>query len=320
MVATTSPKPGLQPLTKSLLVDSTELLTDPVALQKRAGEEGYLYFKRFLPAEYVMELRGDILAVMDTYGWRLPGQGRFGGLVDHAKIDAIPDVEIESWGTGEACYRDVQKLQSFHRFPHHPKLLALYRSLFGGEVLVHPRNIARMILPHPSNFPTPQHQDFPHIQGTARTWTCWIPMGDCPRELGGLTLLRGSYKAGYMPVRAAKGAGGGGSAAQLCPWESQWVEGDYEAGDILTFHSMTVHKALKSKFKDRLRLSLDVRYQPLDEPVEKASLGLHFKEMTWEEVYKDWKSDDLKYYWENLPLKMASPWDGAYLQAGRRIC
>ena len=320
MVATLAPKPAPQSFTKSPLVDSTALLADRVALQKRADEEGYLYFKKFLPAEYVMDLRGDILEVMDKYRWRLPGQGRLGGLIDTAVVDAIPEVEITSWGCGDACYRDVQKLQSFHRFPHHPKLLALYRSLFGSEVLVHPRNIARMILPHPANFPTPQHQDFPHIQGTANTWTCWIPMGDCPREMGGLTLLPGSYKSGYMPVRAAKGAGGGGSAAQLCPWESHWVEGDYETGDILTFHSMTVHKAHKSKMKDRLRLSLDVRYQSVNEPVEQGSLGLHFKEMTWEEVYRDWKTDELKYYWKDLPLKIASPWDAGYLTAGRRIC
>ncbi len=321
MVAiTTAPKPKPRPLRKSLLIDSTGILSNPKALRKRADQEGYLFFRGLLPAAYVMKLRAEILAVMDTYGWRAPKQGRWGGRLDTARIDAIPPVEIQSWGTGEACYRDVQKLQAFHEFPHHPRLLALYRTFFGGEVLVHPRNIARMILPHPDNFPTPQHQDFPHIQGTANTWTCWIPMGDCPRELGGLTVLRGSHKAGYMPVRPAKGAGGGGSAVQLCPWESHWVEADYEAGDVLTFHSMTVHKALRSQSKDELRLSLDVRYQPLADPVEQGSLGLHFKEMTWEEVYKDWKSDDLKYYWRKLPLKMSSPWDAGYLQAKRRIC
>jgi len=321
MVATTLSRPAPRPLTKSPLVDSTGILSDPEALRARAEKEGYLFFKHLLPAEYVMECRADILALMDNYGWRAPGQDRFGGLLDTAKVDAIPTTEINSWGTGEACYRDVQKLPSFHRFPHHPRLLALYRSLFGGEVLVHPRNIARMILPHPDNFPTPQHQDFPHIQGTANTWTCWIPMGDCPRDLGGLTVLRGSYKGGYLPVRQAKGAGGGGAAVQLCPWESQWLEADYEAGDVLTFHSLTVHKARRSKFKDRLRLSLDVRYQPLADPVEQGSLGLHFKDMTWEEVYRDWKSDDdLKYYWKKMPLKMAAPWDAAYLQEGRRLC
>jgi len=320
MSTAASPKPPPRPITRSPFVDSTDILGDAAALRARADEEGYLYFRRFLPESFVHDLRADILAVTDRFGWRVPGQDRLGGLVDPAAIDAIPDEDISSLGTGAACYREVQKLESFHRFPHHPRLMELYRTLFQGEAVVHPRNIARMIVPHSRNFPTPQHQDFPHIQGSANTWTCWIPTGDCPRALGGLTVLRGSHKAGYMPVQPAKGAGGGGFAVQLCPWESQWVEGDFSAGDILTFHSMTVHKALPAQITDRIRLSLDVRYQPVAEPIEERSLGLHTGDITWEEVYRDWKSDDLKYYWRRLPLTISAPFDPGYLEAKRRIC
>ena len=219
-------------------------------------------------------------------------------------------------GVSNAAYDDVQRLESVHRLPHHARLLALYRTLFGGDMLVHPRHIIRLITPHRAMVPTPPHQDFPLIQGTSNTWTCWFPLGDCPREMGGLTVLRSSHRLGYVPIQTARGAGG--MAVQLCPGERDWVEGDYETGDVLTFPSYTVHRALRCQFKDQVRLSFDVRYQPADEPVEARSLSPHCG-LSWEDIYAGWERHDLRYYWRDLPLHQ-SPWDGALHQPTRRIC
>jgi ectoine hydroxylase-related dioxygenase (phytanoyl-CoA dioxygenase family) len=173
-----------------------------------------------------------------------------------------------------------------------------------------------MITGHHAMIPTPPHQDFPLIQGTTNTWTAWIPIGDCPLVHGGLTVLRGSHKLGNVPIQHTRGAGG--IAVQLCPGETAWAQGDYEAGDVLTFSSLTVHKAIKCKIREMIRLSLDVRYQPVDQPVEEASLKPHC-DLSWDEIYANWKSDDLKYYWKSLPLQLI-PWDDSHMQPKRRIC
>jgi|UniRef100_UPI00404B7DF5 hypothetical protein len=303
---------------KSLFIDSTPLLEDPMALRARAAEDGYLFFKQRLPVNEVLAVRADLLNVVRKHGWLQPGQDALGGLIDFDAINALTDEEMHRTdiGVSQEAYHDVQRLESFHRLPHHPRLLEIYRALFDGEVLVHPRHICRMITPHKFMVPTPPHQDFPYIQGSANTWTCWFPAGDCSREMGGLTVLKGSHKKGYLPVQPAKGAGG--FAVPLCPTETTWVEGDYQAGDVLTFPSHTVHKALRSQFKDRIRLSLDVRYQAIDEPVDESSLNPHCP-LKWEEIYADWKSDDLKYYWQKLPLNR-SAWNHDFLKPGRRIC
>jgi len=103
-----------------------------------------------------------------------------------------------------------------------------------------------------------------------------------------------------------------------------------------------VHKALPSRFKDRIRLSVDVRYQPLSEPIEVAALSPHGavegryhdhesiaeedsvkrfgKSFGWEDIYKDWQRDDLKYYWRKRGPQQLMPWDDRYRQPGRRIC
>ena len=299
------------------MIDSTPLLKDTDALRTRAGEDGYLFFKQLLPKEDVRAVRRDLLAVVDGYGWRKPGQDAEGGVIDLESLNQVPEEEMRlDIGVSVAAYKTAQKVESLHRLPHHPRLLALYEMLFGTEVLVHARHIARMITGHRAMVPTPPHQDFPLIQGTSKTWTAWIPLGDCPRSMGGLTVLRGTHKLGYVPIQPSKGAGS--IAAQTCPWETDWVEVEYEAGDVLTFPSFTIHKALRCQQKEMIRLSLDVRYQSVDEPIEEGSLNPH-TELAWEDIYAGWQRDDLKYYWKKHELELI-PKEEKYLQPGRRIC
>ena len=294
--------------------DSIELLSDSKALQARAAHDGYLFFKGLLPTEAILPVRADLLGVVRKHDW-LADEAT--GRLNVEALAAVPEAQMRTdIGVSAAAYDDVQKLESVHALPHHPRLIALYQALFNDEVLVHARHIIRMISPHPAVFPTPPHQDFPLIQGTARTWTCWIPIGDCPRSMGSLMTLRGSHKLGYLPIAPAQGAGL--IAAQTCPGEDDWVCGDFEAGDILTFPAFTVHRALPSQQREKIRLSFDVRYQPLSEPVEEKSLRPHCG-LTWEQIYENWERDDLKYYWKSLPLRPAG-WDPALLQPGRRIC
>jgi hypothetical protein len=307
------------PYQRALFTDSSSLLRqgDFDGLRERAAEEGYLFFKQLLPVEDILAVRQDMLGVVDAYGWRQPGQDPDGGLLDLDALNQTADEEMRTdIGVSRAAYHDVQKLESFHKLPHHPNLIALYKGLFNQEVFVHPRHIGRMITGHRCMTPTPQHQDFPLVQGSTNTWTCWFPLGDCPRSMGGLTVLRRSHLEGYIPIQPASGAGG--ISVQLCPGVEVWVEGDYEVGDVLTFPCFTVHKALPSLHKEQIRLSIDARYQAADEPIEAKSLLPHCN-ITWEEIYSGWERDNLKYYWQQSTPRL-SPWDSTLMQPARRIC
>lgn len=304
---------------RTSFIDSSPLLEagDFHGLRARASEEGYLFFRQLLPKEDLRRLRLAMLDVVDRHGWLDPDREKEEGVVN---VEALNRVAREAMrldiGVSTEAYDDVQRLEIMHRMPHHPRLLELYDGLFGEKTLVHPRHIVRMVTPHKDMVPTPQHQDFPLIQGTANTWTCWFPVGDCPIELGGLTVLRQSHRLGYIPIQQAEGAGE--IAVQLCPGEDTWISGGFEMGDVLTFPSFTVHKALKCQFPDRIRLSLDVRYQPVSEIVEYKSLIPHC-ELSWDQIYSGWETQDLQYYWRRLPLKL-SPWDDTLRQPKRRIC
>jgi hypothetical protein len=68
---------------------------------------------------------------------------------------------------------------------------------------------------------------------------------------------------------------------------------------------------------DRLRLSVDYRYQSPAAPICEPSLRPHMGELTWEDVYRDWPPSDLQYYWRRLSLTVV-PYDRRHIEARDR--
>jgi ectoine hydroxylase-related dioxygenase (phytanoyl-CoA dioxygenase family) len=290
---------------------SNHLLHQPEALRARAREDGYLFFRRLIDAEAIQCVRLQILNLCREAGWLRPGSDPAEGIAAEGVAYVEPEPAFME------VYNRLQQLEDFHALAHQPQLLAMFDILFGEPTLVHARNIARIIFPQNLKFTTPAHQDYVHIQGTEETWTAWIPLGDCPQELGSLVILRGSHRQGVYPTHAAYGAGGLGIDTESLPYT--WVGGDFLSGDVVVFHSLCVHKALPNLTPDRLRLSVDYRYQPLSQPVVESSFQPHHGQISWEEVYANWQSERYQYYWRNLPLRFAD-WTPEYHRAARRGC
>ena len=289
--AVTEPGSAVRQLTDSAPdVDRAELI------RQRAESDGYLFVSGLIDGDSLNTVRADILAICRAHHFVEPDDDVLVGT-------AVPGVR---WREGDreyfAAYDEIQRLESFHRLAHSPRLLALLEVLFGSSVLVHPRNIARVMFPNNNQFTTPAHQDYVHIQGTPNTWTAWFPLGDCPRSLGSLEVLPGSHRAGPLPVRAAYGAGGLG--VQTDHLGLKWVGGDFKAGDVLLFHSLTVHRGTPNQTPDQVRLSVDFRYQSVLEPVTEASLLPHFNRLSWDEIYQGWSPEAPRYYWRKLPLTL----------------
>lgn len=64
---------------------------------------------------------------------------------------------------------------------------------------------------------------------------------------------------------------------------------------------MTVHKGVPNR-GERLRMSMDVRYQLASEPFNPDNANADAQPLSWDSIYAGWKSDALKYYWQRLPL------------------
>ncbi len=290
--------------------DATDLLDDAAALRERARRDGTLFFRGLLPVEPVRELRAQVLAVCEQHGFLQAGSALEDAL-------AAPGVR---WREGDAeymaAYDEIQRLEAFHALAHQPELLAALETLLGEAVLVHPRNIARVMFPQNNAFTTPPHQDYAHIQGTEETWTVWIPLGDCPRLMGGVEVLVGSHRGGVRPVHAAQGAGGLGVATD--DPDLSWAGGDFRCGDALFFQSLCVHRGVPNRTPERVRLSVDYRYQGVSQPVVASSLLPHFNRVPWEEIYQGWERTDLQYYWKKFDLNLVEWSPEWHRSAGRR--
>lgn len=265
MTTTTAP-------TYASFIESNDVFDDPVGLNRRLDEHGYLCFRGKGPKDLILQAKQDILKICQDAGWAKTGAN----LKDPIWTGAGP------FGEGDpeymAVYKNVLRLPSFSGLPEDPVLMALMGRILGGEVLLHRRKIGRITFPKNTSQATPAHQDFMYIRGTPRTYTLWMPIGDCPTELGGLAVLSGSHRAGYIEHKTFPGHkyAGSGVAEEDMPREgTEWHAGDFKVGDFLVFHSHNIHKALPNVTPDRLRFSCDNRYQRKDEEMGPGAMGTH---------------------------------------------
>ncbi len=277
--------------------DSVPLLNDPENLRKRAGKDGYLFFKGLVDAQEVWSVRKQILQKCAQHGWLAVGSDPMKGVVRSDM--SITEGGDDRW---QAFYKDVLKIRDFHALALQPAILDVFEKLFDEKVLPHSRNICRAMFPESKAYSTPPHQDHYYIGGTEETWTNWMPLGDCPVELGGLAVAAGSHRQGMYAVHKAQGAGGHGVDVSD---DSLWVGDDFSCGDVLILHSHTVHQGRDNLSGDRLRLSVDYRYQPASHPVRSDSMLPHMGWVSWEEIYENWPKDDpVKYYWRDWDLTL----------------
>jgi len=281
---------------------SNDALHDGPELRRRLDADGYVFIRKLVDPAPLWELRLQMLQVLRDGGWLQAGSNLIDGVADVAKKCAEGDPEYIT------VYHNVQRLEAFHRMGHAPSILAVMEQITGETVLPHPAKVARLWFPQNTLHTTPAHQDFVHFQGTYETYTCWMPVGDCPIELGPLAVLAGSHRSGEIfDHHFALGAGG--LAVDTASVQGEWLSNDFAIGDALIFPSRTVHQALPNVTADRLRVSLDNRYQAQSQPIAEHELLPHLNRsghQTWEDIYPHWQASDLKYYWQDLPLTVVA--------------
>lgn len=279
-------------------IDSSDLLPDGPALAQRMRRDGYLFLPNLLPREAIANVQRQIAGIAHDAGWLRRDTPSEDAIADPSGFCVDPDP------TYLQTLRQINRLEDYHALKHHPALINLLERMLGGLILPHPRVLMRNIFPARDEYTTKAHQDFPNVQGTTEVYTAWMPLIDCPMNVGPLQIAAGSHTSGVYDFGIAGGAGG---IEIKDPLEGTWVSNDFAAGDVLLFHSMAVHKGVPNH-SDRLRMSMDVRYQLVSEPFNIDNANADGQPLSWEDIYAGWKSDALKYYWQRLPLTL-KPFD-----------
>jgi len=244
--------------------DSTEHLTGGEALRARLAEDGYLFLRGLLPRQAILDVRARLLNKASEGGWLATNSPVASGFADATAACKDPEPRYMS------VFRGLWSDEQLHHLRIDPRVIALFDRIFGERALAHPMFVQRNIFPQSDgfDFTTGIHQDRVHIGG-ATSYAMWMPLGDCPREMGTLAVAAGSHTTGILPTKVGSGAGGMDIAV---PIPGTWVTSDFEAGDALIFQDLTVHKALPNRTRS-IRMSFDARYQKLSEPMADVNLA-----------------------------------------------
>ncbi len=290
-------------VTPEPMYEANELLDQPEALRDRLAADGYLFFRGVIPVDRLMDLRDQITRILANQGWIEDGERR---------MEAIAQGRPRREGQPKffRAHDKIVKLEALHAMAHEPALLNVMRRALGDTAFPHPLSIVRLIFPDSPELSTPPHQDYPNNQGTPNLTAAWMPLGDCRIEDGSLAIMEGSHRFGVLPLKFHLGAGNRRAVLNEQLDGLRWVGADFKAGDIVLFPSLTVHKAMDNHNSRSMRLSVDFRFQLEGEALTEGCLQPHFQRVSWDDIYADWASDELKYYWRDKDF-VEVPWNPA---------
>jgi Phytanoyl-CoA dioxygenase (PhyH) len=230
------------------LVDSGSLLGDWSALRERIASTGYVFVRGLLSADMVRAVGRSGLRHLQQAGWTAPDD-------DPVRARPLPPIRAVRMrdAFSDPGYRRIIADPTFNAIPFTSPLAGLMAQILGPQGFCYPLKIPRVVYPiglvprQPGNF---VHKDYGSVQDM---FTCWVPLGDVPRTLGGLAVLPGSQHSPTVRHRP------------LTRLERGWATTDYEAGDVLVFHCLTTHAALPNRER-RMRFSAEFRWQLADQP------------------------------------------------------
>jgi hypothetical protein len=231
------------------LPDSAPLLSDPAALRDRADADGALLLRGLLDPALAGGVRALMLYAAADRGWLHPDRPWSDGV---ARPGLAVGAYDDDW---VAVNRAVVVDPSWPALGEAAPLLGALATVFGAPPAGGYGCVLRAFSPAGEAHTTPPHQERAFIGGPPTGWAAWIPLVTCPLSRGGLAVMRGSHRAGQLPhtddrcIRVPEGA--------------PWACADYEPGDVLLVHCLTLHRALPNRDPEgRLRLSADFRFRP----------------------------------------------------------
>jgi hypothetical protein len=255
------------------LRSSNDILYDVQALRERMKEDGFLLIRGFHDREKVLYARTCILKKMDQMG-KLDRDTLLeeGIMADGSKT-------IFMGGTNEDLPALLNVLNGDH-------VIRFFDELLGEQTLTYHYKWLRAV--GKGDF-TGAHYDIVYMgRGTQNVYTVWSPLGDVSYELGGLAICLGSHrfeelKRSYGRKDSDRDGIGHYTDDPLEITEKfggKWATTTFQAGDVLIFGMYLLHCSLVNTTY-RYRISVDARYQSVNEKVDERWIGKkprgHFK-------------------------------------------
>ena len=120
---------------------SNDALDNPVELNRRFQEEGYVFIRGLQDPGDILSLRREMMTPIQQGGWLAPGTTPSDGIAELSARCAEGDPEYTR------VYHEVYKLEHFHRSAHSTDILNVLEILMGQPVIPLPQKIARIWFP-----------------------------------------------------------------------------------------------------------------------------------------------------------------------------
>ncbi len=265
----------------------------PQVMRERFAQWGYLLFRQYVPLVQCERLLDLLVHAAHPHVRRETQQS--------PRLYGEPFFETDpAW---DEIYPRIQALEDFHRFFHQRHILDLMERVTGTEAFVYPMKMARISTPGRIGYETPPHQDAHSHHAGPTMAGIWVALHDVTAEMGRVKVLPRSHERGVRPVFRTQGVGG--VQCEIYPDETTWHVSDFNAGDVLIFHSRTVHKAEPNTTADTVRISIDTRFCDHGAPVFSTNLephhGWRIAGLDWPAIYRSWHSTRHQYYWRDYP-------------------
>ena len=256
------------------LKDSSALLRDPPALRARFKDDGYLFLKGVLPRDKVLAARREVFHRMAEVGEiaQPPEDGIFTNASQRAERE--PDLG--------RFWKSVSEGAQLRAASHGKEINAVLSLVFGEPARPQDYMFLRA---GPHGRATGLHFDYPFFtRAHDQVATVWLPIGDVPVSDGPLVVVQGSNRfrdlidpmIGFdISKDNTRKADFGSDAISFAQARgARLLTRDFQAGDIALFGMYTAHGSLDNHTRiNRVRLSCDVRWQPVSLPLDERYFG-----------------------------------------------
>lgn len=252
-------------------------------------EEGYLLIEDlFDPVADFRPVVVELTDVLDRVAQRLYAEGRIQSTYPELNFsERIVAICAESGLTfgqefdfslpqnGVTEETPIHTGAAVFRLLTHPRLLDLVEDIVGPEIYSNPVQHLRMKLPARAvpegtksylTTRVPWHQDNGVIlpeADEATILTVWFPLSEATIENGCLQVVPRSHRAGL--TQHCPTSNGIGIPDRLVS-EDAAVPMPMRPGSVLLMTQRTVHGSLDNTTENEVRISMDLRYQPIGEP------------------------------------------------------
>ena len=266
-----------EPVPRSMIgefVDSSALFPDSAALHRRLHDDGYLFLRGLHDVDAVLAARQEVFARLEAVG-EVASPARDGIFTGASqRREREPDLG--------AFWKSVSEGPCLRAVTHGPRIRQIIGTVFGEPAVPHDYVFLR---PAPVGRSTGPHCDYPFFaRTTENVVTVWTALGPIPLCEGPLTVVAGSHRFDDL-VEATRGfdlasisdrqaTRPENHVAFARSRNTRLLSAEFGPGDILVFGMFTWHGSLDNHSPvGRLRLSSDVRFQPVSEPRDPRYFG-----------------------------------------------